>query len=152
MLGLGPNLFYNSPMEACIVICHNNKPAERQGKVLFIDALNEVTRERSMSYLKPEHQGRIADTYHAFRGEPGFAHVANLDEIAVQDYSLSIPLYVKRNGAVREEQGEYETQSLRQLWQTWEQNGHQFWQRMDELVEMLDKQINKDVEDAQKND
>jgi len=30
------------------------------GRVLFIDALNEVTRERSTSYLKPEHQERIA--------------------------------------------------------------------------------------------
>ena len=138
VLGLGPNLFYNSPMEACIVICRSSKPAERQGKVLFIDAVNEVTRERSMSFLKPEHQERIADAYHTYTSEPGFAHVADLDEIAAQDYSLSIPLYVKRNGAVREEQGEYETQSLKQLWQTWEQDGRQFWQEMDELVELLD--------------
>src|SRR5512140_82567 len=34
--GLGPNLFYNSPMEACIVICRVNKPPERRGSVLFI--------------------------------------------------------------------------------------------------------------------
>ncbi len=62
VLGLGPNLFYNSPMEACIVICRMDKPAARRGKVLFINAVDEVTRERSMSYLKPEHQQRIADT------------------------------------------------------------------------------------------
>ena len=42
VLGLGPNLFYNSPMEACIVICRTQKPAERRGKVLFIDAVHEV--------------------------------------------------------------------------------------------------------------
>jgi len=24
VLGLGANLFYNSPMEACVVICRNN--------------------------------------------------------------------------------------------------------------------------------
>ena len=28
VLGLGPNLFYNSPMEACVVICRSRKPAE----------------------------------------------------------------------------------------------------------------------------
>ena len=67
VLGLGANLFYNSPMEACVVICRNNKPAKRRGQVIFIDAVNEVTRERSMSYLKPEHQGRVADAYHAFK-------------------------------------------------------------------------------------
>jgi len=38
VLGLGPNLFYNSPMEACVVVCRSQKPPERQGKVLFIDA------------------------------------------------------------------------------------------------------------------
>jgi type I restriction enzyme M protein len=26
VLGLGPNLFYNSPMEACVVICRTSKP------------------------------------------------------------------------------------------------------------------------------
>gem|GEM_PF-5122195 len=29
VLGLGPNLFYNSPMEACVVICLMKKPMER---------------------------------------------------------------------------------------------------------------------------
>lgn len=29
VLGLGPNLFFNSPMEACVVICRTQKPAER---------------------------------------------------------------------------------------------------------------------------
>jgi type I restriction enzyme M protein len=56
VLGLGANLFYNSPMEACVVICRNNKPAKRRGHVIFIDAVNEGTRARSMSYLKPEHR------------------------------------------------------------------------------------------------
>ena len=37
VIGLGPNLFYNSPMEACVVVCNRRKPAARKGKVLFID-------------------------------------------------------------------------------------------------------------------
>ena len=51
VLGLGPNLFYNSPMEACVVICRMNKPKERRNKVLFINAVNEVIRERAQSFL-----------------------------------------------------------------------------------------------------
>jgi type I restriction enzyme M protein len=39
VLGLGPNLFYNSPMEACVVICRAMKPEARQGRILFIDAV-----------------------------------------------------------------------------------------------------------------
>ncbi|RLD06933.1 MAG: SAM-dependent DNA methyltransferase [Chloroflexi bacterium] len=138
VLGLGPNLFYNSPMEACILICRNNKTAERKSKVLFIDALNEVTRERSMSLLKAKHQERIAETYRTYVDEAGFARVASQEEIAAQDYSLSIPLYVKRNG-VRESQGEYEVRSLATLWDEWEQDGKVFWEETGELEEMLDE-------------
>ncbi len=35
VLGLGPNLFYNSPMEACVVVCRTKKPPKRRGKVLL---------------------------------------------------------------------------------------------------------------------
>ena len=38
-IGLAANLFYNSPMEACIMICKMNKKQENRGKVLFINAL-----------------------------------------------------------------------------------------------------------------
>jgi len=36
VLGLGPNLFYNSPMEACVVVCRTQKPPERQGGCVSI--------------------------------------------------------------------------------------------------------------------
>ena len=49
IIGLGPNLFYNSPMEACIIVCRMNKRAERRGKVLFINAVNEVERKKDLA-------------------------------------------------------------------------------------------------------
>jgi type I restriction enzyme M protein len=137
VLGLGPNLFYNSPMEACVIICRSRKEEGRQGRVLFIDAINEVTRERAQSFLKDEHQAHILTTYQTFTDEPGFARAATVDEIAAQEYSLSIPLYVKRTTNGNGQQP-VETASLPQLWAEWEQNGRAFWLEMDELVEMLD--------------
>jgi type I restriction enzyme M protein len=137
VLGLGPNLFYNSPMEACVVICRSRKEEERQGRVLFIDAINEVTRERAQSFLKDKHQAHILAAYQTFANEPGFARVATVDEIAAQDYSLSIPLYVKRTANGNGQQP-VETASLPQLWAAWEQEGRLFWLEMDELVVMLD--------------
>ena len=47
VIGLAPNLFYNSPMEACIVICRMNKTTDRRGKVLFINADRKSTRLNS---------------------------------------------------------------------------------------------------------
>ena len=97
VLGLGPNLFYNSPMEACVVVCRSKKPKDR--KILFIDAVNEVTRERAQSFLTAAHIERIANAYRHFRDEDGFTSVATLAEIAAKQNNLSIPLYVKRINA-----------------------------------------------------
>ena len=99
VIGLGPNLFYNSPMEACVVICRAKKPAERKGKVLFIDAVGEVTRERAQSFLTQEHIARIASAYAAFQEEDGFTTVASLADIKANGDNLSIPLYVKRTSS-----------------------------------------------------
>ena len=136
VLGLGPNLFFNSPMEACVVICRPEKPHERRGRVLFIDAVNGIARERAYSFLRTKHQQRIADAYHAFIDQPGFCRVASLKQIAGNGHSLSIPLYVKRPKA---DTGKPEDQrTLREVWDDWEQDGRAFWQQMDALVETLD--------------
>jgi type I restriction enzyme M protein len=137
VLGLGPNLFYNSPMEACVVFCRSKKPAKKKGKVLLIDAVNEVARERAVSFLRPEHQHRIESAYDAFADVDGFAKVATVGEIAAQAYSLSIPLYVKRRavGVVGASDGVH---SLADAWQRWEESGRAFWREMDTVVDLLD--------------
>ncbi len=99
VLGLGPNLFYNSPMEACVVICRATKPKARQGRILFINAINEVTRERAQSFLTDDHIARIVAVYRDFNDVAGFTRVATLDEIRAKDGNLSIPLYVASAGA-----------------------------------------------------
>ena len=94
VLGLGPNLFYNSPMEACVVVCRTQKPKARRGKILFINAVNEVTRERAQSFLADEHLQRVVRAYRDFQDEPGFTRVVPIEEIRAKDGNLSIPLYV----------------------------------------------------------
>jgi type I restriction enzyme M protein len=137
VLGLGPNLFYNSPMEACVVICRKDKPAKRRGHVIFIDAVNQVTRERSMSYLKPEHQERIADTYHDFKDVEGFAKVASLEDIRANDGNLSIPLYV-RGKVVSEEKGEYAADELKEAVKLWEESSTSLKLSLEKLREKLE--------------
>ena len=94
VLGLGPNLFYNSPMEACVVVCRTQKPKARRGKILFINAVNEVTRERAQSFLTDEHLQRVVRAYQDFQDEPGFTRVVPIEEIRAKEGNLSIPLYV----------------------------------------------------------
>ena len=70
VLGLGAGLFYNSPMEAVVVTLRATKPAEHKGKVLFINAVNEVAREQAQSFLRESHQAKILNAYRDFAG-PG---------------------------------------------------------------------------------
>jgi len=138
VIGLGPNLFYNSPMESCIVICNRKKSAACKGKVIFIDAVNEVTRERAQSFLTPAHQQRILDAYKTFADVPGFAKVATLAEIGANAANLSIPLYVKRIAAAIATDSNCDAVSLRSAWDQWQTDGSAFWQQMDALVATLD--------------
>ncbi len=95
IIGLGPNLFYNSPMEACIVICRMNKRPEHRGQVLFINAVKEVERKNAQSFLEEKHIKKIADSYHKYETDDNFAHVVTIQDIEDNNFSLSIPLYVK---------------------------------------------------------
>jgi type I restriction-modification system methyltransferase subunit len=95
VIGLAPNLFYNSPMEACIVICRMHKEPQKAGKVLFINAINEVTRKNAQSFLEESHINKIASVYENYQDIDGFAKVATIKDIADNNYSLSIPLYAR---------------------------------------------------------
>jgi type I restriction enzyme M protein len=99
VLGLGPNLFYNSPMEACVVICRSKKPKDRKGKVLFINAVDEVTRQQAQSFLTETHIAKIANSYRAFESVNGFTEVATNEEILANNGNLNIVTYVKRDTA-----------------------------------------------------
>lgn len=94
VIGIGRNLFYNSPMEACVVICRNNKPNDEKNKVLFIDAKDKVTRKNAESYLEPEHIMEIVDAYKQNTDIPGFASIVNVETIQNNSNSLAIQMYV----------------------------------------------------------
>jgi len=100
VLGLGAGLFYNSPMEAVVITLRANKPPECKGKVLFINAVNEVSRERAQSFLRESHQARILNAYRGFSDIEQFADLATHDQIASRSFSLAIPLYVAGAAAV----------------------------------------------------
>jgi type I restriction enzyme M protein len=146
VLGLGPNLFYNSPMEACIVVCRARKPRTRQRKILFIDAVHDVARERTQSFLKPEHQSQILAAYRNFVEEPGFAKVASVDDVLANDGSLAIPRYVR---PIRSEATPSGAAEVATAWAAFDASGRGFWQQVDELIETLDALVVEETPDVQ---
>ena len=98
VIGIGKNLFYNSPMEACIMICRSHKEQKSRNNILFINAKHLVTRKNAESYLEPEHIAKIASCYHSRVAIPGFSNIVSLDEVRSNRCYLSIGLYVERPG------------------------------------------------------
>lgn len=94
VIGLAPNLFYGTGLAACVLILRFDKPAERQGKVLFINGESLFKRGRNQNTLEPEHAKKLFAIYQAHVDVEGLAKVVDLDEVAGNDYNLNIPLYV----------------------------------------------------------
>jgi type I restriction enzyme M protein len=132
-IGLGANLFFNSPMEACVVICRTSKAPDRRGKILLINAVNEVTRKNAQSWLEDAHIKRITDAYEAYDNVEGFAAVITIADTEKNGYSLSIPLYVK--DMVSEEARD--TRTFAECLDAWKERRFDAHTAYDELASLL---------------
>ena len=78
VIGMAPGLFYNSAMEAVVLVLRSQKTKDRQGKILFINAKDRYIRVQAQSFLSPENQSEILNAYRAFGDAEGFAKVVLL--------------------------------------------------------------------------
>lgn len=115
MVALPGQLFYSTQIPACLwFIARNKNPGkgwrDRRGQVLFIDA-RKMGRlvDRTRRELLDADITLIADTYHAWRGEPGlasyedvpgFCKSADLDEIRSHGHVLTPGRYVGAEAAL----------------------------------------------------
>jgi type I restriction enzyme M protein len=99
VIGLPANLFYGTGIPACVLVLrqrrgnHSGKPAERQGKVLFINADREYFEGRAQNYLLPEHIEKIVDTFDLFVETPCFSAIVPTATLRENDYNLNIRRY-----------------------------------------------------------
>ena len=108
MVALPGQLFYSTQIPACLWFLardrHNGKFRDRRSELLFIDArkLGRMV-DRTHRELTDEAISRIADTYHAWRGEeasgvyadiPGFCKSTALEELRKHGHVLTPGRYV----------------------------------------------------------
>lgn len=103
VIGVAPNLFYGTQIPAAILVLRqqvqngaqrvSSKPAERQGKVLFINADREFFEGRAQNYLLPEHIEKIVTTFDEFRAIPGFSAIVDNATLKANDCNLNIRRY-----------------------------------------------------------
>jgi type I restriction enzyme M protein len=127
MIALPGQLFYSAQIPACLWFLardrKNGKFRDRRGQTLFIDArkLGRMV-DRTHRELTDEDIARIADTYHAWRGEkgageyadvPGFCRSAPLDEVRKHGHVLTPGRYV--GAEAQEDDGEPFDEKMRRF-------------------------------------
>ncbi len=127
MVALPGQLFYSTQIPACLWFLardkKNGKFCDRRGHVLFLDA-RKMGRmvDRTHRELTDADIARIANTYHAWRGEkdageytdvPGFCRSATLEEIRRHGHVLTPGRYV--GAAAQEDNGELFEEKMRRL-------------------------------------
>jgi type I restriction enzyme M protein len=131
VIGLGPNLFYNSSMVSCLLVCRNNKPKNRKNKILFIDAVDEVRKEKTMSYLDTQHILKILKAYQKFETIPGFSEVVEKNKVLEDKIArLSVQFFVQSNSKNK-------TNDFYEILNKWEDSSVELKKSMDELFKTL---------------
>ena len=136
MVALPGQLFYTTQIPVCLWFLARNKKngrfRDRRGETLFIDARKLGTLiDRVHRELTDEDIARIADTYHAWRGDkdcrakykdvPGFCKSATIDEIRQHGHVLTPGRYVGAEDV--------------------EDDGEPFGEKMQRLVAQLNEQF-----------
>lgn len=138
VIGLGANLFYNSGMESCVVVCSKNKPDERKEKILFINGLEQVIEEKQMAFLSDENIHTLFGLYNGYENVHRLSHVATLDEIKDKDYSLNVPMYIEKYDLAEIKE------SIQELIQQWNESSTSVKKHTTELFSTLKEVIKND--------
>lgn len=96
---LPDNLFYNTTAAGIIVILRKNKPKDRRGRIVLVNAGREFRKGNPKNHMPEEAVARIAAAY--LKGEPLDGLVAVIDQAKAEenDYNLSPSRYIANGDA-----------------------------------------------------
>ncbi|WP_084035561.1 type I restriction-modification system subunit M [Marinomonas ushuaiensis] len=132
VIGLGPNLFYNSPMEACLLITKTNKEESKKGKVLIINAVKEVRQDKNIGYLDQIHIDKIFETYSNFKSVENFSVLVNTQDVLDKNGNMAINRYIRPDALSNNAEIDFAT-----VYQGWQQSSDDLKKSMENLFEEL---------------
>lgn len=94
---LPENLFYNTTAPGIILLLRRDKPEERKGQILLINASAYFVKEKPKNALTEEGIAAIAEAYRRWETKEKLSRVIMLDEVREADYNLSPSQFVEIN-------------------------------------------------------
>jgi type I restriction enzyme M protein len=137
---LPEKLFYNTSAPGAVIVFNKNKPEDRRGKVLFINASNEYKPHpeiRKLNILGEDSIEKIVKVYRELINISGFSRVVPLEEIRKNEYNLNVTLYVTSLTSVEEIDIEKEHQELMRI----EEEKRQLLEKINEIMTELTRAL-----------
>lgn len=97
---LPEDLFYNTPSPGIVILLRKNKPKDRKGNIVLVNASQEFRKGTPKNYLPDEAIKKIAEAFLKAQPEDGFVSVITTDDAAKNDFDLSPGRYLA-NGEKR---------------------------------------------------
>lgn len=89
------NLFYNTSAPGVVLLLHKNKPADRQGQMLLVNASAYFVKERPKNVLTGAGIAAVAEVFRAWESRDKLSRILTTDEVRVADYNFSPSQYVE---------------------------------------------------------
>ncbi|WP_070664027.1 type I restriction-modification system subunit M, partial [Actinomyces sp. HMSC065F11] len=92
IIQLPSDLFFGTTISTCIMVL---KKSKQDPSILFIDASAEFERRSTKNQLLDEHREKILEAFTARKDVDHFARLVKYEEVAENDYNLSVSSYVE---------------------------------------------------------
>lgn len=99
VIALPAGVFYGAGVSACVLFLNNNKPSDRQGKVILIDASTIVHAKRAQKYMDDDDAARVYKLFSDFKDVIDYSRVADDDLIKEKGFVLSVNNYIEKTQA-----------------------------------------------------
>jgi type I restriction enzyme M protein len=99
VIQLPPDLFFGTGIQTVILVL---KKSKKDNKVLFINAEREFARQGNKNKLREEDRDKILESFTKREDIEYFSRIVDHDEIANNDYTLSVTSYVKSQDTTEE--------------------------------------------------
>jgi len=130
---LPEKLFYNTGAPAVIIVFNKNKPEEKKGKILLINASKDYQEGKKQNTLSKENIQKIVNAYREFKDLEKFSKVITIEEVREADYNLSPSRFV----SIAEEEEYRSIEEIKAELKRLEEERRWVEERIDKILERI---------------